>query len=138
MISYDNFRNSLRLLQELHENYLERLDSVPRWARPAVEEAVVKRFETCYDSLHKVLRRYLIEVLGVAEVPGAPRRIFRLADESDLLPSDLDRWQGYVDVRVGAAHDYSEEKARKCRETVPEFLLDAIALYETLTGEAWE
>ena len=138
MISYDKFRDSLRLLQEQHENYVHRLDSVPGWVRPAVEESVIQRFETCYDSLHKVLRRHLIEILGVAEVPVAPSKIFELASGSDLLPSGLERWQIYVNIRIGTAHDYSGEKARNCLETVPEFLADAGALYETLTGETWE
>lgn len=138
MISYEKFRASLRLLQEQHENYVHRLDSAPRWVRPAVEESVIQRFETCYDSLHKVLRRHLIEVLGVAEVSIAPMEIFRNADATDLLPSGVPRWKTYNNARTGTTHDYSGEKARECLEVVPDFLSDAIALYERLTGEAWK
>lgn len=137
MISYDKFRDSLRLLQEQHDNYVHRLESVPRWVRPAVEESVIQRFETCYDSLHKVLRRHLIEVVGIAEVSIAPMEIFRKADATDLLPSEFSQWETYNKLRVGTTHDYSGEKARRCLDIVPEFLIDASALYETLTAGAW-
>ena len=136
MISYHPFRVSLRRLQEQHDNYVHRLDSVPSWIRPAVEESVVRRFQFCHDSLHRVLRRHLMDVVGIAQVGPAPLVIFRHADESDLL--DFGRWKTYNDIRVGVANDCSGEEARRCLQIVPEFLSEAVAVYETLTGEAWE
>ncbi|MCP5246453.1 MAG: hypothetical protein H6937_11135 [Burkholderiales bacterium] len=43
------------------ENYLS-LDSVlPVLTQEAVAESVIQRFETCYDCMWKILRRYLFE-----------------------------------------------------------------------------
>ena len=36
-------------------------------------ESVIQRFETCYDSLWKILRRHLVEALGIAEAPNSPQ-----------------------------------------------------------------
>lgn len=138
MISYHWFRVSLRRLQEQHDNYVNRLDSVPRWGRSAVEESVVHRFQMCHDSVHGVLGRHLREVLGIAEDGPGPLVILRHAAENDLLPSDFGRWKTYNDIRVGVANDCSGEEARRCLEIVPEFLSEAGAVYETLTGETWE
>ena len=52
--------------------------SLPELIREAIAESVIQRFETCYDCLWKVLKRYLIEKLGLAEVPNSPNPIFRL------------------------------------------------------------
>ena len=42
-------------------------------------ESVIRRFEICYDTLWKVLRRLLIEELGIAEIPKQPQaHIFAL------------------------------------------------------------
>lgn len=138
MISYEKFHESLGRLKEQYDHYENDLNSGPRWVRPAVEESVIKRFETCYDCLHKVLRRHLIEVIGIAEVHPAPRAIFRAAHENGLLPSPVEQWNGYVKMRVGTAHDYSGEKAQQCLEGIADFLPDAAILYETLTGDSTE
>ena len=99
MIEYDNFRMSLKRLEEQYENYRKPGAVLPELLREAVAESVIQRFETCYDCLWKALKRYLVEELGVANAPNSPKPVFRLAFENDLmLPAPLERWLGYAAI----------------------------------------
>ena len=137
MVEYDNFQASLARLEEQYENYRELDEALPRLLQEAVAESVIQRFETCYDCLWKVLKRYLVEELGVADSPNSPKPIFRLAFENDLIPAPLERWLGYADRRVDTAHAYSGEKARAALEIVAGFIQDAAVLYRTMSGRDW-
>lgn len=134
MVEYGNFQASLGRLEEQYENYRELDEELPRLLREAVAESVIQRFETCYDCLWKVLKRYLVEELGVADSPNSPKPIFRLAFENGLIPAPLERWLGYADRRVDTAHAYSGEKARAALEVVADFIQDAAVLYRTMSG----
>ena len=138
MVEYDNFQASLGRLEEQYENYLELDEALPRLLREAVAESVIQRFETCYDCLWKVLKRYLVEELGVADSPNSPKPVFRLAFENDLIPAPVERWLSYADRRVDTAHAYSGEKARAALEVVADFIRDAAALYRTMSGRNWK
>ena len=76
MIEYDNFRMSLKRLEEQYENYRKPDAVLPELLREAVAESVIQRFETCYDCLWKVPKRYLVEELGVANAPNSPKPVF--------------------------------------------------------------
>lgn len=138
MIDYGKFRLSLQRLREQHENYRRPGPSLSELTREAVAESVVHRFETCYDALWKVLKRHLAEELGVADAPNSPKPIFRLAFENQLLDGRVERWLQYAEHRVGTAHDYSLSKAEDCLAATDDFIADATALYETMTGERWD
>ena len=92
MIEYDKFQMSLGRLEEQHANYQNLDTSLPDLIQEAIAESVIQRFETCYDCLWKVLKRYLIEELGLAEVSNSPKPVFKLAHENDLFASPLDQW----------------------------------------------
>ena len=110
----------------------------PVLTQEAIAESVIQRFETCYDCLWKVLKRYLIEELGIPDAPNSPKRIFRLAHENDLFVAPLEQWLNYADRRVDTSHDYSGEKAQACLEIMGDFIDDAIGLYQTMSGETWD
>ncbi len=138
MIDYDKFQMSLKRLEEQHENYQQLDASLPAFIQEAIAESVIQRFETCYDCLWKVLKRYLTEELGIPDTPNNPKSIFRLAHENDLFGSSLEQWLSYADRRIDTTHDYSGEKAQACLDIMDEFIDDAIGLYQTMTGETWE
>ena len=138
MIDYDKFRLSLKRLEEQHENHLRRDESLSELIRDGIAESVIQRFETCYDCLWKVLKRYLNEELGIAEPPNSPKPIIRLAYENDLFASPLEQWLKHAEARIDTSHDYDGEKAQACLELMPDFIDDAIGLYQTMTGTAWE
>ena len=137
MIDYSKFQLSLKRLEEQHDNY-RRLDaSLSELNREGIAESVIQRFETCYDCLWKVLKRYLNEELGVADPPNSPKPIFRLAYENDLFDGPREQWLRYADARTDTSHDYSGEKAQACLEIMSEFIDDAIGLYQTMSTETW-
>ena len=138
MIDYDKFRMSLKRLEEQHQNYRTLDDSLPELIQEAVAESVIQRFETCYDCLWKVLKRYLVHGLGIADAPNSPKPIFRLANENDLFSARIEQWFRYADARVDTTHDYDGEKAKACLALMPDFIDDAISLYQTMSGSVWE
>lgn len=139
MIDYDKFKKSLKHLELQFENYNKSRNRTgfTELDNEALAESVVHRFETCYDCLWKILKRYLNEELGVPEVPNSPKPIFRLAFENKLFPS-VERWLRFADARIDTSHDYSGEKAEECLKLQGDFIEDAVRLYQTLTGETWE
>ena len=137
-IDYDKFRLSLQRLQEQHANYQNAGVRRSQLDQEAVIESVIQRFETCYDCLWKVLRRYLIDGLGIPDVPNGPNPIFRLSDQNHLFRSPIDQWLVYAQKRIDTTHDYDGEKAKACLEVVADFIDDAIDLYQTMSGDAWE
>ncbi len=140
MIDYEKFQKSLKHLELQFENYrrLEDRDNLDELDREAIAESVIQRFETCYDTLWKHLKRYLIEELGIPDVRHSPKPVLRLAAENDLFSSPIESWLGYAEARTLTSHDYSGEKAEDCLELMGAFVDDAIGLYQTLTGKTWE
>ena len=138
MPEYRNLQKSLKNLEAQNENRKNLPTEQPQYVREALDESVIQRFEVCYDTLLKSLRRYLIDEVRLPSFPPSPRPIFRLAGESEVLDSPVERWMEYVNLRVGTTHDYSSEKAAAVLERVDDFIADAIGLYQTMTGEVWE
>lgn len=138
MIDYSKLGRSLKRLEEQYEN-LRNLDpSLPELTREGIRDSVVKRFETCFDSLWKVLKRYLAEEVGVTRIPNSPKAVFKIAHENHLLRPPVEYWLEYTDRRNDTSHDYSLDKAEACVATVEPFIADAIGLYQTMKGETWE
>ena len=140
MIEYDKFEKALKHLELQHANYkgLDERTDLSDLDREAVAESVIQRFETCYDMLWKVLKRHLVEELGLPEIPNSPKPVFRIAAENKLLRAPIETWLGYADARTDTAHDYSGEKAQDCLNLMAAFLEDAIDLFQTLSGKTWE
>jgi len=138
MIDYSKFQLSLKHLEEQHVNYRSLDYDLPPLILEGISESVIQHFETCYDCLWKILKRYLNQELGIADPPNSPKPIFRLAHEIGLLVSPQEPWFEYVQARIGTSHDYDGEKAKSCLELMSNFIDDAIGLYQTMTGETWE
>lgn len=137
MIDYSKLQKALKHL-ELQFGNLQTLESSqPQLIREAVAESVIQRFETCYDCLWKVLKRFLMEELGFPETPNSPKPVLRIAFENDLLKSGIESWLNYAEARIGTSHDYSGEKALAAIELMPAFIEDAISLYMIMSKEEW-
>ena len=140
MIDYDKLNKSLKHLELQFANY-QRAEGRPELTeldREGIAESVIQRFETCYDTLWKDLKRHLIEELGLADVPNSPKPILKLAGQNNLLAASVEQWLKYADARTSTAHDYSGEKAAEVLLIVGDFIADAIGLYQTMTGIPWE
>lgn len=140
MIDYDKFQKSLKHLELQFENYKSAKDRPELTAldREGIGESVIQRFETCYDTLWKTLKRYLDEELGLPDTPNSPRPILKLAGQSNLFAATVEQWLIYADARISTSHDYSGEKAEECLAIMPDFIDDAIGLYQTMTETTWE
>lgn len=138
MIEYDKFKKSLHQLELQFANYqssAQRAD-LSELDKEAIAESVIQRFETCYDCAWKHLKRYIIEALGLPDVPNSPKPIFRIAAENLLLQSSIEQWLSYADARIQTSHDYDGEKAKIALALMADFLADARALYQTLSGDS--
>ena len=139
MIDYNKLKKSIKRLEEQYQNYIsiKEDEGTTLLIKEAVKESVIQRFETCYDTVWKHLKKYLEEELGLPDVPNSPKPIFRLANENNFN-LDIEKWFEYGQSRIDTSHDYSGEKAGIALERVGDFLEDTILLYEKLTKETWE
>ena len=137
MIDYGKFGLSLRRLEQQHDNLCQDNPALSELDREGIAESVIQRFETCYDCLWKVLKRYLTEELGLPDIPNSPKPVLRLANENGLFASPLEQWLQYADARNDTSHDYDGEKAQACLELMPDFIDDAIGLFQTLSEDTW-
>ena len=139
MIDYSKFKKSLLQLQKQFANLqsLEQRQGLSTLDQEAIAESVIQRFETCYDCIWKVLKRHLNEKLGLPDLPNSPKPIFRIAADNQLLINSDAQWLIYAEARVQTAHDYDGLKAASTLALMPTFVADAVALFQTLTGESW-
>lgn len=137
MIDFGKFKQSLSLLESQFGHWHTLDTSLPTWIQEAVSESVIQRYETCYDCLWKVLKRYLKEGLGLPDVPNSPKPLFRIANENNLLSSDIAQWLIYADTRIETSHDYDGEKAKAALKIMDVFIKDAVELYQTMSGKTW-
>ncbi len=140
MIDYSKFQKALKRLNLQYDNYLDSggRDDLSDFDREAIAESVIHRFETCYDVLWKVLKRYLNLELGIPDLPNSPWPIFQIAAENKLLRKGLVQWKKYSGARIGTAHDYSGDKAAQALELISDFLKDAIDLHSAMTKNEWK
>ena len=140
MIDYDKLQKSLKHLELQFENFKRAKDrpELTDIDREGIAESVIQRFETCYDTLCKTLKRYLSEEIGLADTPNGPKPILKLAGQNDLLNVPVEQWLQYADARVSTAHDYSGEKVGECLAIMAGFISDAIGLYQTMSGQSWK
>jgi nucleotidyltransferase substrate binding protein (TIGR01987 family) len=140
MIDYGSFQNSLKHLELQFANYnmTQERHELTVLDREGIAESVIQRFETCYDTLWKLIKRYLTEESGLPDVPNSPKPILKLAGQNNLLTSSVEQWLKYADARTSTAHDYSGEKAAETLLIVADFITDAIGLYESMTGVTWK
>ena len=96
--------------------------------REAIQESVIQRFVTAYDTLWKTVKRYLSQELGLPDLPNSPKPIFRIAAQSQVLASPVEVWLAYADARTATAHDYSGAQAAQNLAIVQTFADDARAL----------
>ena len=96
MISYEKLEESLHHLESQYRHFQTMESGMEIWLQEALKESVIQRFETCYDTLFKLLKRYLIEDIGIADVPTGPKPLIRIAAQNTLLPSSSDVWIRYV------------------------------------------
>ena len=94
-----------------------------------VRDAVIQRFEYCYELCWKMLKRILERESPVpAEVDRMSfRELIREGGERGII-ADVDHWMEYRSQRSITSHIYDEKKAASVYGTALRFLPDAQAL----------
>jgi nucleotidyltransferase substrate binding protein (TIGR01987 family) len=140
MIDYTYLKVVIRNLELQFANLQEKRgqDGVSDLDLEAIQESVIKRFDLALEMSWRLLQKHLTEDFGIADVPAGPKPLLRLADQNDLLNARIEQWIQYVNVRNASAHDYSGEKAEQTLLVIPEYLQDAIFLYEKMSKHAWQ
>jgi nucleotidyltransferase substrate binding protein (TIGR01987 family) len=134
--NYIKLRNSLIRLQERYKDY-ENHKELEVFLEESIKESCIQRFEVCFDTAWKHLKKYLIEEIGLSDVPDGPNPIFRKAAAS-LVISDAELWIEFNKKRGDTSHDYCGDKAGGTFEIIPDFIKEAISLYETISGVKWQ
>ncbi len=135
-IDYDKFKLSLENLQEMYCFYLTQKDDDGLIVE-ALKESCIQRFEICFNISHAYIRKYLLQEMGVKNVLDAPKALFRQAFTANVI-DDAEIWLVFTDARNATSHIYSEEKAAEVFAQIPDFIREAIMLYETMTGDTWQ
>ena len=96
-----------------------------------VRDAVIQRFEYCYELSWKMLKRHLEEVMPDPESVDRMsfKELMREAAERGLITA-VEPWNEYRYQRNFASHGYDEEKARAVHKSALSFLVDSKALCE--------
>jgi nucleotidyltransferase substrate binding protein (TIGR01987 family) len=99
-------------------------------AEPADEQlrdGLIQRFEFTYELSHKMLRRYLQDILPSAE--DAARMTFaelvRAGNERGLLRAEWPVWRRFRDIRTRTTHTYNADTASEVVREIPVFLGEA-------------
>ena len=131
--NYEKLKKSLDRLKEQYQNFLL-LDQKKRsdLDKEAIKESVVQRFEICYDSFFKALKKYVQES-AVPVKSDAPKFILRKASDLGVMDQEaLANWFSYIDLRIGTTHDYSKIKAEKALSRMGEFIEDVEDIYKVM------
>ena len=137
-VDYGNLVVTLKNLESQHDNLARLSPDYPSFIHEGMAESVIQRFEICYDTVWKTLRRHLIVELVIDEVPNSPKPVFRIANENYLLADAGERWQLYAQTRIDTTHIYDAERAAAAVSLISIFIADAIDLYNVISGEPWQ
>ena len=96
IINYDKFKMSLLRLEERYNDYLKSFERQELFNsdKEAIAESCIQRFEICFDTSWKHLKKYLEFVIGLSDLPNGPRPIFRIAGENYLI-NNVENWIDY-------------------------------------------
>lgn len=133
-VDYEKLEKSFYRLKEQYENFLN-LDNqnLSEINKEAIKESVLQRFEICYDSLWKSLKKHLQEKGVLTDQITSPKQIFRKAHEAGLVDQeDLNNFFDYINLRIGTSHDYSLLKAKEALEKMGDFIQDVSHIYNQL------
>ena len=126
-------------MQERYADYQE-MDARPELResdKDSIRESLIRRFEACFDTLRRHIRKNLAEQQLLGRVPESPKPLFRLAHETGLIDMEiLERLFDYARARVHTGHDSSLENTEKVLSKIDGFIQDAAEIYQMMV--AWE
>lgn len=99
-----------------------------------IRDGLIQRFEFTYEIGHKMLKRYLEMASPTPDQYDSMtfQDLIRSASEQGLLRSGWPRWRAFREMRGKTSHTYDEAVAVEVVAEIPDFLLEARHLLETL------
>ncbi len=86
----------------------------------AFRDAMIQRFEFCFDLTWKLLKIYLENNYGI-EV-ASPKKVFQECIKQNLVPEDKsDLLLEMVEARNNTSHNYDEEIAHEIAQKIPQY-----------------
>ncbi len=127
MLDVTNFHKAIMSLKNAMDEY-------SRSPNEYVRDSCIQRFEYCYDSATKMIKRqleYIIDNPVQVDSMSFQERI-RSASEAGLLLNGWNTWHIYRDRRAASSHSYDEQVAKDVLNTIPQFYQEIIFLHEKL------
>ncbi len=135
-VDYEKLEKSLDRLKDQYEFFTANKGTLGGNIKEAVQESVVKRFDICYDTLLKHLKKFMEDELGMPEMKEFALEIFRNAKRAGIINEDMQKQlHVYRKIRNNSAHSYSEEEAQKTINITADFIQDVTELYERMVAE---
>lgn len=137
MIEYELLKRSLKVLQRHNKLRITLDTNDDPISREVADVAVAHGFQISFECLLQALKKYLRENEKI-HVIGSSREIFRLAAQRRMLPSPVENWFDYTEIRKKAVHDHSRIKLKDTLKKIDRFIMDAINTHEKITGQKWQ
>ena len=135
-IDYEKLEKSLNRLKDQYEFFTANKGTLGGNIEEAVQESVVKRFDICYDTLVKHLKKFMEDELGMPAMKDFAIEIFRSARRAGIISEDMQKQLHiYREIRNNSAHSYSEEEAQKTINITADLIQDVTELYERMMAE---
>jgi nucleotidyltransferase substrate binding protein (TIGR01987 family) len=99
-----------------------------------LRDGLIQRFEFTYELSHRMLRRYLQEILPSAEDAAQMTfaELVRAGNERGLLRAEWPAWRHFRDIRTRTTHTYNADTASEVVREIPAFLAEAEHLCDEL------
>lgn len=122
------FEKAVNKLGEIIERYNQNKDD------EAIRDAVIQRFEFTYSLALTTLKKFFSERAFITEDINQMsfNDMIRVANQQNLLESDLEKWTDYRKMRNMTSHTYDENIARRVVDIIPEFYTEMVFLLNRL------
>ena len=122
------FERAVNKLGEILERYNQNKDD------EAIRDAVIQRFEFTYSLALTILKKFFSERAFITEDINQMsfNDMIRVANQQNLLESDLEKWTDFRKMRNMTSHTYDENIARRVVGIIPEFYTEMIFLLNRL------
>ncbi len=133
ILDFSAFKNALEQLQKslrfLNSDLAQDTELYEQF-----RSATIQAFEYCYELSHKSLKRFLQVQTPSSDMINAMSfpELIRTGYEKGLLQNSWSLWQEYRDARNKSSHAYDESVADKVLQKIPDFLDEALYLYDKL------
>ena len=132
MTHYIKLKNSLLRLKEMHTNY--KTFNEDGWQKEAIRESCIHRFEVCFDSLWKHLKKYLQDNIGLSSLPNGPKPLFRVAGENHII-FDIEKWFNYNNKTITTSHNCLKKQEEETMDVIEDFIIDVSIVYKKISED---